>query len=84
MVISSYAALACYIAQAMAGTDRRSLVAIFVRQAAAAVALFVALVFVKDAHLLLLLLAGPVFYAALLIGLRIVSFNDVKLLQDLR
>jgi hypothetical protein len=68
----------------MAGTDRRSLVAIFVRQAAAAVALFVALVFVKDAHLLLLLLAGPVFYAALLIGLRIVSFNDVKLLQDLR
>ncbi len=84
MVVSSYAALVSYFWFSMLGTDRRPLFVIFMRQAVAAAGLLLALVLTKDSQLLPMLLACPVLYAGLLIGLRIVSFNDVKLLQDLR
>ena len=84
MVISSYAALVAYFWHSMLGTDRRPLLVIFMRQAVAAAGLLLVLLLMKNSQSLPILLACPVLYAAMLIGLRIVSFNDVKLLQDLR
>jgi len=46
--------------------------------------LLLALLLMKDLELLPLLLACPILYAGALLGLRIISLNDVKLLQDLR
>jgi O-antigen/teichoic acid export membrane protein len=82
-VLSSYAALACYIVYCTAGTDRRSIAMILLRQIAAATVLCIALHLMKDTQLPSVLAACAVLYAAMLIGLRIVSTSDVKLLQEL-
>jgi hypothetical protein len=67
----------------MLGTDRRPLLVIFVRQVIASVGLLLALLLVKDSQLVPMLLACPILYAVMLVGLRIVSFKDVQLLQEL-
>ncbi|HEY4233824.1 MAG TPA: flippase [Lacipirellulaceae bacterium] len=82
-VLSSYTALACYIVYCSAGTDRRSILSILLRQVAAATLLCVALHLMRDTQLVSVLAACAVLYAALLVGLRIVSTSDFKLLQEL-
>ncbi len=82
-MISYYAALACYIAYATVGTNRRSIVIILVRQTAAAVVLCLGLMLMKHTQMLTLLAASAVLYAAMLVVLRIVTLNDFKLLKQL-
>ncbi len=84
VVISSYTALIAYFWHSMLGTDRRPLLIIFMRQSIAAVVLLIALLLVRNSQLPPMILACPILYAGLLIGLRIVSLNDVRLLQELR
>jgi O-antigen/teichoic acid export membrane protein len=83
-VCSSYVALGCYILFSTAGTDRRCLVGILVRQSAAAAVLCLTLLLLKDTQVVALLAAGAALYASLLIALRIVTAHDFKLLQELR
>jgi O-antigen/teichoic acid export membrane protein len=84
IVFSAYAALIAYFWHSMLGTDRRPLFIIFVRQAVAAAALLLVLLFMRDSQSLPMLVACPVLYAGLLVGLGIVSLKDVQLLQELR
>lgn len=83
VVISSYTALLCYVTFATSGTDRRPVFMILMRQLAAAGGLLLALMMMRDTQLVSMVMACPLLYAGLLFGLRIVSFNDVKLLQEL-
>jgi O-antigen/teichoic acid export membrane protein len=83
-VISSYAALACYLAYSTAGTNRRSILVILLRQIAAAALLCLALMLLPQTQFVATLAAGGVLYAGLLLVLRIVTLSDVKLLQELR
>jgi O-antigen/teichoic acid export membrane protein len=82
-VLSSYTALACYIVFCTAGTDRRSILSILLRQVAAATVLCLALHLMRDTQLPSVLAACAVIYVTLLVGLRIVSTSDFKLLQEL-
>jgi O-antigen/teichoic acid export membrane protein len=84
MVISSYAALIAYFWYSMLGTDRRPLLLILLRQLIAAGVLLLVMLLMKNSQLLPLLLACPILYAVSLLVLRIISLNDVKLLQELR
>jgi O-antigen/teichoic acid export membrane protein len=83
-VLSSYAALACYIAYSTSGTSRRSILMILLRQAAAVLGLCLALLVVQQTQLVVALAICAVLYAGLLLGLRIVTLSDVKLMQELR
>lgn len=84
LVITYYAALAAYIGYAMAGTNHRPLLAIFVRQAAAAILLGIALIYLKHSQMLPMLVASAVLYGVSLLVLRIITLNDLKLLEELR
>jgi O-antigen/teichoic acid export membrane protein len=83
-VLSSYAALVCYIAYSTAGTDRRAILMILLRQTAAIIALCLVLLVIPHTQALLALATCAVLYALMLLGLRIVTLSDVKLIQDLR
>jgi O-antigen/teichoic acid export membrane protein len=82
-LLSSYAALVCFIVLVIAGTDSRPIVKILVRQAAAAVVLSLALTFMKNTQLVIMIAGCSVVYASTLIVLRIVTVNDFKLLLEL-
>jgi O-antigen/teichoic acid export membrane protein len=84
LVITYYAALAAFLGFAMAGTDHRPLLAIFVRQAAAAALLAAAMIYLKHTQIFPMLVASAMLYAASLLVLRIITLNDLKLLQELR
>lgn len=82
-VLSSYAALVAYIVLVTAGSDYRPMVKILLRQTAAAIVLSLALMCMKNTQLLTMFAACSILYAGILIALRIVTFNDFKLLQEL-
>lgn len=82
-IISSYAALACFIALVMAGTDYRPMMTILIRQTVAAIVLSLALLCMKNTQLLIMISGCSILYAAALIALRIVTITDFKLLQEL-
>jgi O-antigen/teichoic acid export membrane protein len=84
VVISAYAALVSYFWHTMLGTDRRPLLVIFGRQVVASAALLLALLLVRGSQLVPMLLACAALYAIMLVSLKIVSFKDVQLLQELR
>jgi O-antigen/teichoic acid export membrane protein len=83
-VLSSYAALVCYLTFSTTGTHRRSIMMILLRQAAAILGLCLALFVVQHTQLVLALAACAVLYAGMLLGLRIVTLSDFKLMQELR
>jgi O-antigen/teichoic acid export membrane protein len=83
-VLSSYAALVCYIAFSTAGTDRRTILMILLRQAAAVAGLCLGLLVVQHTQLLLALVTCALIYTGMLLALRIVTLSDVKLMQELR
>jgi hypothetical protein len=57
---------------------------ILLRQAAAILGLCLALFVVQHTQLVLALAACAVLYAGMLLGLRIVTLSDLKLMQELR
>jgi len=83
-IVSSYAAMVCYIGYAMVGSSRRAILIILARQTAAAMVLCLALMYMKQADVFMALTACATLYAGVLLALRIVSLSDVKLLQELR
>jgi O-antigen/teichoic acid export membrane protein len=83
-VLSSYAALVCYIAFSTPGTDRRTILMILLRQAAAVAGLCLGLLVAQHTQLLLALVTCALLYTGMLLALRIVTLSDVKLMQELR
>jgi O-antigen/teichoic acid export membrane protein len=82
VVLSSYAALVCFVVLVMAGTDSRPMIKILARQSAATVILCVALMYLRNTQILAAILGCSLLYACLLIALQIVSYNDIKLLLE--
>jgi O-antigen/teichoic acid export membrane protein len=83
-VISYYAALVCYIAFCTAGLDRRTMLTIFLRQAAAAAVLCLVLILMRHTRLFSVMSVCAVIYSGLLVVLGIITTRDFKLLQELR
>jgi O-antigen/teichoic acid export membrane protein len=82
-LISSYAAFVCFILLLSAGTNSGPIVNILLRQAAAAIVLSLALMCMKDTQLLAMIATCGLLYAVMLVGLRIVTLNDFRFLQEL-
>jgi Na+-driven multidrug efflux pump len=76
-------AFICYLAFCVWGRSTAKLIGILVRQAAAAGVLCTFLYCMRNSELLPVVLVGAVLYAAMLIALRIVTWSDLKLLQEL-
>lgn len=83
VLTSAMTAFACYLAFSVWGRSTHNLLIILLRQAIAAGALCTFLYFMRSSELLPVLIVGALLYGALLVLLRIVTWNDFKLLQEL-
>jgi hypothetical protein len=76
-------AFVCYLGFCVWGRNTAKLIGILLRQAAAASVLCGFLYCMRTSELLPVVLIGAALYAAMLVALRVVTWNDLKLLQEL-
>jgi O-antigen/teichoic acid export membrane protein len=82
-LLSATAAFCCYMIFCVRGYCRIDLLAILLRQSVAAGVLCAILYLMKSYDLLFIVLVGAMLYPVLLVALRIVTWSDFKLLQEL-
>ena len=83
VLTAAMTAFGCYLAFCVWGRDAVNLVVILLRQAVAAGVLCTFLYCMRTSELLPVAFIGAVLYATTLVALRIVTWNDFKLLQEL-
>ena len=83
VLTSALTAFCCYLAFCVWGRHSLKLLVILARQAVAAAVLCTFLFCMRNSDLLPVVLIGAALYATMLIALRIVTWSDFKLLQEL-
>lgn len=83
VLTSAFTAFCCYLAFCVWGWNARNLTLILLRQTVAAGVLFAFLYSTRGEDLAHVFVFGVAIYAAMLVALRIVTWSDFKLLQEL-